>query len=218
MTREPISLSQTVIFDYGEVISVTPTAADQQVISDLAGVTGEAAEKFWSSYWGRRHDLDRGLPVRAFWEAIAADIGAGWDDARIHELWAADFRSWLSINPGTIEVIADLKAGGTRLALLSNAGADFGSYLRFGPLRDYFETFFISGELELIKPDPAIFTHALGVLGVAADEAVFVDNREENVRSAQALGITGHVFTSATELRRFLGTTALENTASVTLR
>lgn len=45
MIREPISLSQTVIFDYGEVISVTPTEADQRVISDLAGVTGEAADK-----------------------------------------------------------------------------------------------------------------------------------------------------------------------------
>lgn len=213
MIREPISLSQTVIFDYGEVISVTPTEADQRVISDLAGVTGEAADKFWSSYWGWRHDLDRGLPVRAFWEAIARDIGARWDDARVHELWAADFRSWLSINPGTIEVLADLKAGGTRLALLSNAGADFGSYLRFGPLRDYFETFFISGELELVKPDPEIFTHALSVLGVSAGQAVFVDNREDNVRSAQDLGITGHVFTSAAQLRTFL-----ENTALVTLR
>jgi putative hydrolase of the HAD superfamily len=90
--------------------------------------------------------------------------------------------------------------------------------MRCGPLRDYFETFFISGELELVKPDPAIFTHALSVLGVSAGEAVFVDNREDNVRSAQALGITGHVFTSAAELRRFLGSTAWANTAQVTLR
>jgi putative hydrolase of the HAD superfamily len=209
VNREPISLRQTVIFDYGEVISVAPTKADQQVIADLAGVTGGAAEKFWSSYHTRRHDLDRGLPVRAFWAAIGQDTGVTWDDARVHELWAADFRSWLSINPGTIEVLADLKAGGTRLAVLSNAGADFGSYMRCGPLRDYFETFFISGELELIKPDPAIFRHVLSELGVPADQAIFIDNREDNVRSAQALGITGHVFTSAPELRRFLESTAL---------
>ena len=47
----PISLpGQTVIFDYGEVISLAPSA-------------------------------------------IAADIGASWDAARLHELWVADFRS-----------------------------------------------------------------------------------------------------------------------------
>ena len=56
----------------------------------------------------------------------------------MHELRAADFRSWLSINPATTEVLADLKAGDARLALLSNAGPDFGSYFRHGPLGDFF--------------------------------------------------------------------------------
>lgn len=207
MTLEPISLpGRVVIFDYGEVISVPPTAADRAVIARLAGVRGEDEAKFWNSYMAHRGPLDQGTAggVRGYWRAIAADVGADWDDARVHELWAADFRSWLSINPGTIEVIADLAAGGTRLALLSNAGADFGSYLRHGPLGDYFEAFFVSGELRLIKPDPAIYAHALAELGVAGSEAVFTDNREDNVRGAETLGITGHVFTTAPELRSFL--------------
>jgi putative hydrolase of the HAD superfamily len=33
---------------------------------------------------------------------------------------------------------------------------------------------------------------------------VFIDNREANVRGAEALGITGHLFTDATSLRAFL--------------
>ena len=41
-------------------------------------------------------------------------------------------------------------------------------------------------------------------LGVSAADAVFTDNRADNVRSAQALGITGHVFTSPPALRSFL--------------
>ncbi len=51
----------------------------------------------------------------------------------MHELWAADFRSWLSINPAIVRVLAELRAGGTPLALLSNAGPDYGSYFRHGP-------------------------------------------------------------------------------------
>jgi putative hydrolase of the HAD superfamily len=207
VTRGPISLpGRVVIFDYGEVISVTPTAADRAVIAGLAGVSGEDEAKFWNSYFTHRNPLDQGMigGVRGYWQAIAADIGADWDDARVHELWAADFRSWLSINPGTIEVIADLAAGGTRLALLSNAGSDFGSYMRHGPLGDYFEAFFVSGELGLIKPDPAIYAHALSELGVSGGDAIFTDNREDNVRGAETLGITGHVFTAPAELRSFL--------------
>ena len=205
MTRASISLpGQTVIFDYGEVISLAPSAADREVIAGLAGV-GRDSEPFWRAYFAHRDGLDQGSAgVAAYWRAIAAEVGAEWDDARVHELWAADFRSWLSINPATIEVIADLKAGGTRLALLSNAGADFGSYFRHGPLGDYFAACYISGELNLLKPHPEIYQHVLGDLGVSAADTVFIDNRESHVRGAEAVGITGHVFTGPGELRAFL--------------
>ena len=115
-----------------------------------------------------------------------------------------DFRSWLSINPGTVEVLADLKAGHTGLALLSNAGPDFGSYFRHGPLGDFFAACYVSGELGLLKPHPGIYQHVLDDLGISATGAVFIDNREVNVRGAEALGITGHLFTDVAALRAFL--------------
>ena len=192
------------IFDYGEVISLPPSAGDREVIAGLAGV-GQDSGPFWQAYFAHREGLDQGRSgVAAYWHAIAGEVGASWDDARVHELWAADFRSWLSINPGTIEVLADLRAGGTRLALLSNAGPDFGSYFRHGPLGDFFAECYVSGELGLLKPRPEIYRHVLDDLGISAAEAVFIDNREANVRGAEALGMTGHVFTDATALRVFL--------------
>lgn len=207
MTKGPIALpGRTVIFDYGEVITVTPSAADRSVIASLAGAEGEDEAKFWNSYFAHRGPLDRGTGggVRGYWQAIAADIGADWDDARIYQLWTADFRGWLSVNPATIEVLGDLKAGGTPMALLSNAGPDFGSIMRHSPLGQYFDAYFVSGELGLIKPEPEIYAHALKELGITGTDAVFIDNKEENVRGAEALGITGHVFTSPDSLRAFL--------------
>jgi putative hydrolase of the HAD superfamily len=41
-------------------------------------------------------------------------------------------------------------------------------------------------------------------LSISAGEAVFIDNREANVRGAEALGITGHLFTGVPALRTFL--------------
>jgi putative hydrolase of the HAD superfamily len=56
----------------------------------------------------------------------------------------------------------------------------------------------------MLKPRPEIYQHVLDDLGISAAEAVFIDNREANVRGAEALGITGHLFTDVTALRAYL--------------
>jgi putative hydrolase of the HAD superfamily len=193
---------KVIVFDYGEVISVTPTEEDRAALTELAG--GDA-EVFWPAYWRHRDALDQGtLSIQAYWRGIERELGESWGDATIHRLWLADFRSWLSIDHDTLEVLLDLKAGGTRLALLSNAGRDFGSYFRHGTLGDLFEQVFVSGELGTIKPSAEIFEHVMAELGVTPAETVFIDNKEANVRGAEALGISGHVFTTAQDLRAYL--------------
>jgi putative hydrolase of the HAD superfamily len=212
VTRTPLSLpGRTVIFDYGEVISLSQSQADRALIATLAGAgdgegEGEArCERFWTAYSAHRDGLDQGKAgVAAYWRAIANDIGAHWDEARVHELWAADFRSWLSVNRAVIDVLADLRAGQTPLALLSNAGPDYASFFRYGPLGDFFSACYVSGELGLLKPHADIFRHVLDDLEITPAEAVFIDNRESNVAGGEALGITGHVFTDAGRLRAFL--------------
>ena len=61
MTRAPISLpGRTVIFDFGEVISLTPSDADRAAIARLADVDEADAERFWRAYSGHRDGLDQG--------------------------------------------------------------------------------------------------------------------------------------------------------------
>lgn len=195
---------RVVVFDYGEVISRAPDARDRQALVDLTGVPGEL---LWPAYDRRRDELDEGtLGIEEYWRDIADGLQVEWDDALIHQLWVTDYRSWLSIDPGTLGVLVDLAAGGTRLALLSNAGADFGSYFRNGSLGRLFEAVFVSGELGVIKPSPVIFETVMRQLGITPSQTVFVDNKHINVRGAEALGITGHVFTGADGLRAFLHT------------
>jgi FMN phosphatase YigB (HAD superfamily) len=66
---------------------------------------------------------------------------------------------------------------GHETGLLSNAGPDSGSYFRRGPLGDFFEAYYVSGEIGLLKPQPEIYQHVLGDLGISAAEAVFTDDR-----------------------------------------
>ncbi len=191
-----------VLVDYGEVISHGPSAADRSELLQLAGVHPDA---FWPEYWRERALLDQGrIDAAEYWGRMGRRLGAVWPPSRIHALWVADFRSWLSVDTEVFDMLLELHEGGTRLALLSNAGLDYGSYFRHGPSARFFERIFVSAELGLLKPDPAIFTHVLGALGITADRALFVDNKEENVAGAESIGIAGHVFVTADGLREFL--------------
>lgn len=198
---------RVVVFDYGEVISRSQSAADRAA---LVAVAGCADAQFWPAYWAYRDELDHGtLSIRDYWKAVARDLHLDWDEPRIQALWTADYRSWLSINPDTFEVIADLHAGGTRVALLSNAGFDFASPFRFSPMARFFERVFISAELGMRKPYREVYEEVAEELGIVPQEMVFVDNRQENVDGAVSLGIIGHRFVDAPTLRAFLETLAV---------
>lgn len=193
---------RVVVFDYGEVISRSPSDADTRALLELAGVP---AEPFWEVYWRLRSDLDQGRTTpREYWALVADAVGASWSPSRIQELWAADFRSWISVEPGTIDVLAELHDGGTRMALLSNAGYDFGDPFRHSPMGSWFEQVFVSAELDDLKPAASIYRLVADRLGIPPERMVFVDNKPENVAGAEALGITGHVFTTPAALRGFL--------------
>jgi putative hydrolase of the HAD superfamily len=195
-------LDRVLVFDYGEVISRSPSEYDR---AELLGITGIAAEPFWASYWSHRDALDRGdLSVTDYWHTIAGDVGATWTAATVQQLWAADFRSWISVEPGTVELLSQLHAGGTRLALLSNAGFDFSDPFRFSPMGQYFERIFVSAEMNALKPDPAIYLEVATELGITPTQMVFIDNKSVNTDAAAALGITVHHFTGVDGLARFL--------------
>ena len=199
---------RVVVFDYGEVISRSPSEEDRRRILAAAGVP---ADDLWRAYAEGRGALDAGLtPVTEYWARIGRSCGVEWDLPTIQLLWTLDVRGWTVPEPGVVGVLADLAAGGTRLALLSNASADYGSGMRFSPVGALFERVFVSGELLLLKPDPAIFRYVAEALATPPEDLVFVDNRAENVAGAESVGITGHVFTGADRLRTFLERIAAE--------
>lgn len=193
---------RVVVFDYGEVISLTPTAEDRAKILELAHSSDDL---FWPTYWRFRDDLDRGtLSVSAYWGLVATELGVEFAPSRVQQLWAADFRSWISVEPATVDLLAELYAGGTRMALLSNAGFDFGDAFRRSPLGEFFEQVFLSAELDLVKPDPEIYRHVAVTLNIEPAEMIFIDNKLVNVDGAVSVGATGHHFTSTDELDHFL--------------
>jgi len=81
-----------------------------------------------------------------------------------------------------------------KLALISNAT---GNSVRRKIPEDKLELFdelFISAEVGLLKPDPALFRLALKKLDAEARETIFVDDHQEYVDGAKSVGMNSILF------------------------
>jgi putative hydrolase of the HAD superfamily len=92
-----------------------------------------------------------------------------------------------------------------RMATLNNEARELNQYRiqHFG-LRDVFEVFFSSCWLGTRKPTRDIYERALGMSQADPRRALFVDDREQNLRPARLLGMQTLHFTSAEKLAQDL--------------
>ena len=188
-----------VLFDYGGVICELQSEADR---ARLASASGGPAADCEAAYWRYRLDYDRAaLDVTTYWQQVAADLGRSYSGAQIAELSRLDSASWLTLQPGTVDLITGLAAAGQRLAVLSNAPADVAEAVQALPVAGYFEHLVFSCDLKSAKPDPECFQAALAVLGAEAAQVIFLDDRPGNVAAAAALGMVSFQFTGAAAAR-----------------
>jgi 2-haloacid dehalogenase len=105
--------------------------------------------------------------------------------------------------PGVHEIVAELDERGVPLFAITNFSADFWApfHAKERTFFDRFRDIVVSGEEKLLKPDPAIYYRALDRFRLRPDEALFVDDRVINVEGAEAVGMKGHLFTTAEDLR-----------------
>ena len=96
--------------------------------------------------------------------------------------------------PGAREFCEAVKEKGYGIFVLSNASDLFYEYFpRLLPL-DFFDGVFVSSDYKMLKPDEVIYHTFLEKHGLKAEECLFIDDREENVSGAKAVGFNGCVF------------------------
>ena len=90
--------------------------------------------------------------------------------------------------PAMAGVVLRARRAGLRTGLLSNSWGN--EYPREG-WDEMFDAVVISGEVGMRKPEPKIFAHMVDLLGVPAEQTVFVDDLPHNVEAARAVGLVG---------------------------
>ena len=189
-----------VIFDYGRVLSSSPSRDELAVLAKMTGVN---ESKFFELYSETRDDYDLGLAdYKQHWQLLAEAAKVEISTEAAEQAVALETEIWTQINQDTLDLARAIKSSGAKIAILSNMPFDLLGDLRkkFGWLAE-FDVLTWSCELGIVKPDERIYRACLTQLGCAAEYALFFDDRPRNVEGAKRVGIQAHVFESAAQAR-----------------
>jgi putative hydrolase of the HAD superfamily len=181
-----------VVFDFGGVLCFPPT--DEQI-----AVAAQACElpvpEFLQAFWANRVVYDGGEDPHDYWRGVAQIAGRTFDDALITRMIQAEIEFWSNYDARVLGWIDRLHATGLRTGILSNLPRPLGETLRatHGFL-DRFDHVTFSYELRLVKPEAAIYEDAIRGLDIAPEQALFIDDRQENVEGARAVGMQSELF------------------------
>jgi putative hydrolase of the HAD superfamily len=188
---------KAVIFDFGRVISAQkPMSLFQSYEKDLGLSPGTLNRTmFGSPAWqevlvGRKTADD-------YWREIGPNLGLRTLD-EIHA-FRRRYHADEAINDGVLDLIRRLH-GHYKLAVLSNSPPGLARWLSDWEILDLFDVVVCSGDEGVVKPDPAIFELTLERLGVAPEEAIFIDDYPGHVEAARALGLHAIRFTTVEAL------------------
>jgi putative hydrolase of the HAD superfamily len=169
---------------------------------DFPSVWRERAEvagvelRVWQDAWSRIGPTT-GVGQMSMAEAIAVCLrtcGVTPRDELVRDLVRMDRELLLAASrlyPDAMPFLELLKARGIKIAIVSNCSQHTRDLLISLGVADIADSLVLSFEVGCIKPAPRIYRHALEQLGVAASDAVFVDDQAAFCAGSEAVGVRG---------------------------
>ncbi|MDK3018974.1 HAD family hydrolase [Pseudodonghicola flavimaris] len=191
-------MNRALILDFGGVITRTlfETHALTETALGLAPGTLDWQGPFAPETDALWRDMQAGtITERDYWRRRTAEVGGllgeNWTEMSQFVRAARGAEPEAVIRPEFRAAIAQVKAAGLKLAILSNEldlfyGADFRDRLPFLADFDVIVDATYSG---ILKPDPRAYAACLDQLGLPAGACVFVDDQRRNIAGAEAVGL-----------------------------
>jgi FMN phosphatase YigB (HAD superfamily) len=159
---------------------------------------------YWAGSPELRQDEAQAGDENGFWTiysrrqlvALGADLARAQELAPLVQAHMHDNHRPVAHVPARLpEALQTLKAGGFKLGVLSNRTQTFMAELDELGLSPYLDFAMAAGEVNLWKPDPGVFAHALKRVNSAPSEAVYVgDNYFADVVGARGAGLRPILF------------------------
>jgi putative hydrolase of the HAD superfamily len=114
-------------------------------------------------------------------------------------------RESLVEKPDTVRLIRALHQRGIPLYCLSNMPASIYAHLRVRHgFWDLFSGIVISGEVQMVKPEPEVYAHLLQRFELQPQQSVFIDDLAVNIEAASRAGLHTILFRDAAQCEREL--------------
>ena len=187
---------EAVLFDFNGVLTTSPFA-HMHALGEDSGVGGQAVLDLMLG----PYDQDTDHPWHRFerGEITGAEYGtdlfarAAADGVEVDFTVLAGLMDKLVVHDIVLDRVRMLRRDGYRTGLVTNNVKEASTTWRaMVPVDELFEVVVDSSEVGMRKPNPAIYLHALELLGgVAPDRAVFLDDAAGNVAGAERAGLAG---------------------------
>ncbi len=187
----------TVISDFGGVLT-TPLISSFAEVQDRTGISpaslGRAMQSIAEADGAHPlYELEKGMVsevdfLNRLADALQPELGHAPELHQFSEIYF----SALHPNEPMIELMAEVKTSGRRMAMLTNNVREWEPLWRsMLPVDEIFELVVDSAFVGMRKPDPAIYELTLERLGdgVTAAECLFIDDLEVNIEAALHLGM-----------------------------
>lgn len=184
---------RAIIFDFGNVVCTFDMKLFGQRLSQLSGIPIERLNEMMKVSYHLSREYESGLVTSdEFYDSVTTKFGSlvGKNEF-IHA-----FSDIFTPIPSTFRLIKALKPV-YKLGLLSNTNEWHYEY-GIKPVEVYplFDAVTLSFQVKAMKPDERIYRDALSKLHCSPEECVYIDDLQENVDAAAALGITGIRYTN----------------------
>ena len=173
---------KNIVFDLAGVVVARNEARCPQYIMDYFYFinSGNPMPEFWNDYDRGTRDID------SVAQCLAEFRGSDFNPAKSMMLEAITYQEQVA---PTAELIAELKAAGYKLFVLSNMSKEYIDFLREMDVFKYFDGQIISCEVGLIKPEKEIYELLLERYNLEPEQTIFIDDRKQNVEAAAEIGI-----------------------------
>lgn len=197
---------KNIVFDMGKVLlDYDPLGVARHFTADPQETELLRKNVFESDEWIL---LDRGAVSEE--EAVERMKGR-MPDQHMRDLAEQCMAHWhqynISPKPGMDGVVRDLKRKGYRTYICSNISLRFHVFQDRVPGVELMDGILISAEEHCLKPEREIYERLFEKFGIRPGESFFIDDLEENIRSAEACGMGGYCFADGDvdKLRKYLG-------------